>query len=104
MTAIQEVGYEHHRQGIQPDDMEKMGEAIIVTVKELMGNEVDHNIVKAWEKLINIIAQHFNEGLTKGREESLMGTEESQTQGPLTEGPLGAPSPFSLNYWKWKNV
>ena len=67
MTAIEAVGYDHHWRGIEPDDMEKMGKAILAAVKEVLGGEVDDNTVKAWQKLIDIITQQFNEGVAKGR-------------------------------------
>ena len=69
MTAIQDVGHEHARRGIKPDEMRKFGEAILEAVKELMGDDVDAEAVEVWQKLVNIVRRQFNKGLTQGRKE-----------------------------------
>ena len=83
MTAIEAVGYDHHWRKIEPDDMEKLGKAIQAAVKEVMGGKVDDDTEKAWQKLVDIITQEFNEGLAKCGKEH--GYDDDKTQSKILQ-------------------
>jgi len=65
-----DVGYQHLRMGIEPGEINKLMTAIYDGLKEKEKKKDTDRVMLAWKKLLDVLAEGFEEGLKAARDEA----------------------------------
>ena len=65
-----DVGYDHLKMGIEPGEINKSMTAIYSGLKEKEKKKDTDRVMVAWKKLLDVLAEGFEEGLKAARDEA----------------------------------
>ena len=58
-----DVGSSHYGMGVEPHEIRKLTNAIYSGIRERTGKTDSDRVMKAWKKMLDAIADDFDEGL-----------------------------------------
>ena len=65
LDAAEKLGQRHAFYGVSPDDFEPVGQALIYSLGEILGDDFTYDVETAWGELYGIVSKKAIQGLTQ---------------------------------------